>query len=91
METWRILSTTAVGIGGLLMVLVAMAQARDSSVRGRRTRHEGVHTRVARSAAIGLAVVAVLVLLSLTVLPQYIVWAVAAALWLILLALFLVG
>ncbi len=91
METWRIIGTSVVGIGGLLMVLVGMAQARDSSVRGRMTRSEGVHSRVARAAAIGLAVLAVLVVLTLTVLPQFVVWAVAATVWLILLALFLVG
>lgn len=91
METWRIFGTVAVGTGGLLMVLVAMAQARDTTVRGRMTRYEGTHLRVTRAALIGLAVLAVLVVLTLTVLPQAVVWAITATLWLILLALFLVG
>jgi len=91
MDTWRIFGAAVVGIGGLLMVMVAMAQARDSGVRGRMTAREGRHTRVAQAAGIGLALLAVLLLLTLTVLPQYVVWAVAAAVWLILLALFLVG
>lgn len=81
----------AVGSGGLLMVLVAMAQARDSAVRGRLTRHEGSRARVARAGGIGLGVLVVLMALALTVLPQFVVWAVAASVWLILLALFFVG
>lgn len=91
MDTWRIISTTVLGTGGLLMVLVAMAQARDSAVRGRMTRYEGQHARVAQAAGIGLGLLAVLLVLSLTVLPLFVIWAAASATWLILLALFLVG
>jgi len=91
MELWRVAGAAAVRAGGPLLVLVAMAQARDSAVRARRTRHEGRTARVARAAGTGVAVLAVVVVLVLTVLPQLVVWGLAAAVWLILLALFLVG
>jgi hypothetical protein len=91
MELWRVIGAAAVGLGGLMLVLVAMAQARDSAVRARRTRHEGRTARIARAAAIGLGLLAVILALTLTVLPQFVVWALAAAVWLILLALFIVG
>jgi hypothetical protein len=90
MQTWRILGTIALGTGGLLMVLVAMAQARDSAVR-RRREDDGTGGRVARAGLIGLALVAIAVVLRLTVLPQFVVWGVTAATWLILLVLFLAG
>lgn len=91
MELWRVIGAVAVGTGGLLMVLVAMAQARDSAVRARRTRHEGRAARVTRAAIFGLVAVGVAVLLVITVLPEVAVWALAAAVWLILMALFLIG
>jgi hypothetical protein len=90
MEVWRVLGAAAVGGGGLLLVLVAMAQTRDSTVRARRTGRESTAARVARTAGIGLVAVALAVVLVLTVLPPLVVWAVAATAWLILLALFLV-
>lgn len=85
METWRIIGGAAAGCGGLLLVLVAMAQARDSVVHGRATRLDTPNQRVARSAAFGLTVVTVMVLLCLTVLPMLVVWSVAAAVWLLML------
>jgi hypothetical protein len=98
METWRVLGAMAIGVGGLLMVLVAMAQARDSAVRPRgrpsyrpRGRDDGVGARVARAAGIGMLLLVIMVVLTLTVLPQVVVWGVAAATWLMLLTLFLVG
>ncbi|HEY3262931.1 MAG TPA: hypothetical protein VGJ95_22115 [Pseudonocardiaceae bacterium] len=91
MELWRVLGATALGIGGLLLVLVAMAQARDSALpSGRRDRHD-TSVRVARTAMIGVSVVTMTVLLVLTVLPQFAVWALTAAVWLILITLFLSG
>jgi hypothetical protein len=91
MELWRMLGGAAVGSAGLLLVLVAMAQARDSAVATRRRSLEGTGARVARAGGVGLAVLLVLMLLVLTVLPQQVVWGLGAALWLILLALFLAG
>jgi hypothetical protein len=88
METWRVLGAIALGAGGLLLVLVAMAQARDSAVRPRSS-DDGAAGRVARAALIGLSLLAVTVVLALTVLPQFVIWGVAAAAWLILLTLFL--
>ena len=90
MEVWRAIGAVVVGIGGLLLVLVAMAQVRDNAVSRRRTGLESTAARVARTAAIGLLAVALIVVLVLTVLPPLVVWAVAATAWLILLALFLV-
>jgi hypothetical protein len=46
---------------------------------------------VARTAMIGVSVVTMTVLLVLTVLPQFAVWALTAAVWLILITLFLSG
>jgi hypothetical protein len=91
MELWRVLGAVAVGSGGLLLVLVGMAQARDSAVHTRRAAYEGKGVRVARAAAIGLVIVTLTVLLVLTVLPQVVVWGIAVAAWLIMLALFLSG
>ena len=85
------LGAVAVGGGGLMLVLVAMAQARDSAVRTRRSGRESKVTRVARAAVIGFVAVALTLVLVLTVLPQLVVWALAATAWLILLALFLAG
>ena len=90
MELWRTIGAVVVGTGGLLLVLVAMAQVRDNTMGARRTGRESTAARVARAAAIGLVAVAVAVVLVLTVLPPLVVWAVAATGWLILLALFLV-
>jgi len=86
-----VLGAVAVGSGGLMLVLVAMAQARDSAVRTRRSGRESKVARVARAAVIGLVAVALTLVLVLTVLPQLVVWALAATAWLILLALFLAG
>jgi len=86
-----VLGAVAVGSGGLMLVLVAIAQARDSAVRTRRTGRESKVARVARAAVIGLVAVALAVLLVLTVLPQLVIWALAATAWLILLALFVAG
>jgi hypothetical protein len=91
MQVWRVLGAVVLGSGGLLAVLVAMAQARDSAIGIRAGRQPKTGGRVAAAAGTGLAVLAVALLLTLTVLPQSVVWALAVAVWLILLALFLVG
>lgn len=90
-ELWRSLGAVAVGSGGLLLVLIAMAQARDSAVHTRRDAYEGKRARVARTGLIGVIIVTLAVLLALTVLPPVVVWGGAVVAWLILLVLFLSG
>lgn len=70
-ETWRIVATSAFLLGGLVMVLVGMAQARD-----RRGARRG---DVRRAAGIGLALVAVVAVLIASVLPSVVAWGVVAA------------
>jgi hypothetical protein len=91
MDTWRVLGSVLLGLGGLLAVLVAMAQARDSAIGLRRGDGPSVGVRVAAAAGIGLGVLAVVLLLSLTILPLFVVWGLGIAVWLILAALFLAG
>ncbi|MCP2258022.1 hypothetical protein LX15_001709 [Streptoalloteichus tenebrarius] len=75
-ETWRIVATCLLTLGGLVLVLVAMAQARDrkGSTRG----------DVARSALISLGVLAVADALAATVLPSTITWGIVAAEWILI-------
>jgi hypothetical protein len=65
-ETWRILATALLGLGGLVLVLFAMAQARD--------RRGATGGQVALTGAITFAVVFVLCVLTVTVLPSVVVW-----------------
>ena len=84
-ELWRLLGAGIVGIGGLLLVMVAVAQARDSAaLRHRRGGHGPPGPIVLRTTLFGLAVLALLVIGVLTVLPQFVVWTVSALMWLIL-------
>ncbi|MBB5959000.1 putative membrane protein [Saccharothrix tamanrassetensis] len=71
METWRIVATGSFVLGGLIMVLVGMAQARD--------RRHGTSADVWRAALIGLAVVAVVALLIAYWLPSVAAWGIVAA------------
>ena len=71
METWRVIAGVLIGFGGLILVLLAMAQTRD--------RKGATNSTVALSGAISLTVVALLCVLSLTVLPGPVVWGVVAA------------
>lgn len=66
METWRILATALLGLGGLVLVLVAMAGARD--------RRGSTGGQVALTGAITFVVVLVLCVLTITVLPSVVVW-----------------
>jgi hypothetical protein len=91
MQTWRVLGSVVLGLGGLLAVLIAMAQARDSAIGYRPGRGPSTGTRVAAAAGIGLGVLAIALLLSLTILPLFVVWGLGAAVWLIIAALFLAG
>jgi len=71
METWRAVATGLFILGGLVMVLVAMAQVRD--------RKGASHAEVVRAGVIGLAVVAVLSTAIAFWLPSVVTWAVVAA------------
>ena len=76
MEIWRIIATSLLGIGGLIMTLVFMAQVRDR--RGSTTQ------KVVRAGLISLAVFAVLCLLVATVLPDTIAWGIVVAVGMII-------
>lgn len=70
METWRIIATGLFLVGGLVMVLVAMAQVRD-----RQYRTKG---QVAQTGWISLGIVAVLTVSIAFWLPQVVAWALVA-------------
>jgi hypothetical protein len=70
-ETWRIVATSAFLLGGLVMILVGMAQARD--------RKGAKRPDVMRALLIGAVVVAVVAVLIAYVLPSVLAWGVVAA------------
>ncbi|WP_447005223.1 hypothetical protein ACRAKI_01340 [Saccharothrix isguenensis] len=71
METWRVVATSAFLLGGLVMILVGMAQARDR--KGAR-RYD-----VVRALVVGAVVVAVIAALIAYVLPSVVAWGIVAA------------
>ncbi|MDX8143834.1 hypothetical protein SK854_17035 [Lentzea sp. BCCO 10_0061] len=71
METWRIIATSLFALGGLVMVLVAMAQVRD--------RKHSRRTEVIQAGLIGLVVVAVITASIALWLPSVVAWALVAA------------
>jgi FtsH-binding integral membrane protein len=71
METWRIIATSLFAAGGLVMVLVAMAQVRD--------RKHSQRTEVLQAGLIGLVVVGVITLSIALWLPSVVAWALVAA------------
>jgi hypothetical protein len=71
METWRIVATSLFGLGGLVMVLVAMAQVRD--------RKHSTHGEVVRAGLIGLAVLIIIAANIATWLPSVVSWGLVAA------------
>ena len=71
METWRIIATSLFGLGGLVMVLVAMAQVRD--------RKHSHREDVVKAGLIGLVIVAVITLSIALWLPSVVAWALVAA------------
>jgi hypothetical protein len=84
-ELWRVIGAVIVGIGGLLLVLVAVAQARDgAALRQRRGGRGPAGPVVLRTTLLGAAVLALIVIGVLTVLPQIVVWTVSALMWLVL-------
>jgi hypothetical protein len=70
-EKWRLVATGSFLLGGLVMVLVGMAQARDR--KGAR------RSDVRRAALVGLVVVAFVAVLIAYVLPSVVAWGVVAA------------
>ncbi|ACU34208.1 hypothetical protein KCV87_19325 [Actinosynnema pretiosum subsp. pretiosum] len=77
METWRVVATGAFIVGGLVLVLVGMAQVRDR-VR-RRSERDAKHAQVLRAALVGLVAVAAVALLIALWLPSTVAWALVAA------------
>ncbi|MBW4719753.1 hypothetical protein [Saccharothrix obliqua] len=71
METWRIVATCSFVLGGLILVLVGVAQARDR----RNTRDADVW----RAGLVGLAVVGVVAVLIAYWLPSVAAWGIVAA------------
>ncbi|SFR15861.1 hypothetical protein SAMN04488564_104253 [Lentzea waywayandensis] len=71
METWRIIATSLFAAGGLVLVLVAMAQVRD--------RKHSRRTEVLQAGLIGLVVVAVVTASIALWLPSVVAWALVAA------------
>jgi hypothetical protein len=71
MEAWRVIAGVLLGAGGLVLVLLTMAQVRD--------RKGSTHGSVALSGAIAFVVLAIVCLLSLTVLPATLVWGLVVA------------
>lgn len=71
METWRIVAAGSFVVGGLIMVLIGMAQARD--------RKHARSADVTRAGLVGLAVVAVIAVLIAYVLPSVAAWGIVAA------------
>ncbi|AOS61087.1 hypothetical protein [Actinoalloteichus hymeniacidonis] len=68
---WRAIATGLMVVGGLILVLVAMAQARD--------RRGSTRVDVLRAGGISLAVLAVCVALVATVLTPTFAWGLVAA------------
>ncbi len=69
-ETWRVIATTLLAAAGLPLVLVVMAKVRD------RTRSSG---QVALGGVVTLTLLVVVGVLTLTVLPGAVSWALVAA------------
>ncbi|MEU0538194.1 hypothetical protein [Amycolatopsis tolypomycina] len=70
METWRVIATALLAAAGLPLVLVVMAKVRD------RTRSSG---QVVLGGVVTLTLLAVVGVLTLTVLPGAVSWALVAA------------
>ena len=81
METWRVIAAVLIGFGGLILVLLAMAQTRD--------RKGATNGTVALAGVISFTIVALLCVLSLTVLAPALVWGFVAAIGIINTVLFL--
>ncbi|MBP2321471.1 small-conductance mechanosensitive channel [Kibdelosporangium banguiense] len=71
METWRVIASALIAFGGLILVLLAMAQTRD--------RKGSTNSSVALAGVISFTLVALLCVLALTVLAGPVVWGFVAA------------
>ena len=83
MELWRVAGAVIVGLGGMVLALVAIAQARDASALRERRGRGPTGPAVLRTSLLGLALVALAVVGVLTVLPQLVVWTLSALIWLV--------
>ncbi|MQA09193.1 MAG: hypothetical protein GEU98_11725 [Pseudonocardiaceae bacterium] len=70
METWRIFATALLGTGGIVLVLVTMAQVRE--------RRNSSTAQVAISGAVAFTLLVVIGLLVATVLPAAVAWTTVA-------------
>jgi hypothetical protein len=75
-ETWRIIATCLMAVGGLVMTLLFTGQVRD--------RRDSTAADVGRATVGSVLVFAVLCLLVATVLPGTVVWGLVAAEYMIL-------
>ncbi|RLK59917.1 hypothetical protein [Actinokineospora cianjurensis] len=82
MESWRIIATALLGVGGLVLVLLTMAKVRDRSGRS---------GTVAVSGAIAFTALVLLCVLTVTVLPPGIAWGAVIVVGVVTSALLLVG
>lgn len=79
-----------VGVGGLVLVMVAVAQARDgAALRARRGGRGPTGPAVLRTSLLGLSLVAVVIVGVLTAFPQFVVWTLSALIWLVVAVLIL--
>ena len=72
-----------IGVGGLVLMMVAVAQARDGAALRTRRGRGPAGPVVLRTLLLGLAVIAVTIIGVLTVLPQLLVWTLSALIWLV--------
>jgi hypothetical protein len=84
-ELWRVLGAVIVGVGAVILTMVAIAQTRDSAaLRARRGGRGPIGpAAVLRTTLLGLVLVAVTVVCVLTWVPQFVVWTLSALIWLI--------
>ncbi|MBM7771369.1 4-amino-4-deoxy-L-arabinose transferase-like glycosyltransferase [Actinokineospora baliensis] len=82
MESWRVIATALLGVAGLVLVLLTMAKVRD------RTGRSGT---VAISGAVSFTGLALLCVLTVTVLPAGVVWGAVIVVGVVTSALLLVG
>ncbi|WP_091380121.1 hypothetical protein [Actinokineospora alba] len=82
METWRVLATALLGAGGIVLLLVTMAKVRERT---------GSAGSVAIAGAICVTVLALLCVLTLTVLAPPVAWGVVIVVGIAGCAMLLVG
>jgi hypothetical protein len=89
-ELWQVAGAGIIGVGGIVLVMVAVAQTRDNvALRARRGGRGPSGPAVLRTSLLGLALVAVTVVGVLTVIPQFVVWTLSALIWLVVAIVFI--